>query len=123
LVANVLVVDDDPSVRRVVERIVRSQGHEAFGASSGREALALLEFNSFDLIVTDINMPDMDGIELILAVRERGRTTPMIAISGGGLVDANSLLKDAQVLGAVEIVNKPFPVTEMRDVIARHLNA
>jgi CheY-like chemotaxis protein len=119
--ANVLVVDDDPSVRKVVERIIRSGGHEPLGASSGRDALALLESNSFDLIVTDINMPDMDGIELILAVRELGHATPTIAISGGGLVDADSLLQDAQILGAVEIVNKPFGVVEMRDVIARHL--
>jgi CheY-like chemotaxis protein len=119
--AHVLVVDDDPAVQRLLERIIRNEGHDPVVVASGREALGRLVSATFDLIITDINMPDVDGIELILAVRESGHDMPIIAISGGGLIPADSLLQDARALGAIEIVSKPFPIAEMGDVIQKHL--
>ena len=78
---------------------------------------------SFDLIFTDINMPDMDGIELILAIRELGHEVPVIVISGGGLTDAQSLLDDARELGALDVVAKPFHVNQIRTLAEKHLMA
>jgi CheY-like chemotaxis protein len=75
----------------------------------------------FDLIVTDINMPDMDGIELILAIQERAPELPIIAVSGGGVISAESLLEDAKGLGAVDIVPKPFKTRELLALIEKNL--
>ena len=119
--ANVLIVDDDPSVRTLIRKLVEREGHRGVVAETGRAALDVLPTGSFNLIVTDINMPDMDGIELILAVREMGLTVPVIAVSGGGLISAESLLEDAKALGAVEVLAKPFHLADAREIIARCL--
>jgi CheY-like chemotaxis protein len=120
-VANVLIVDDDPSVRALIRRLVEREGHGAVVAETGRVALDVLATGGFDLVVTDINMPDVDGIELILAIRDMGLTMPIIAISGGGRINADSLLEDAKAFGAVEVLAKPFHLAEAREVIARCL--
>lgn len=121
-VANVLVVDDDAAVRGILERILVREGHQAFLAANGREAIDAVGPSRFDLIITDINMPDMNGIELILELEGRCPGVPVLAISGGGLIDARSLLEDARHLGAVEIIEKPFLPGEILSVIDRTLS-
>lgn len=120
--AKVLVVDDDAAIRSILERVLVRGGHEAVVAPGGREALDLLPGGDFDLIITDVNMPAMDGIELILALQEVAEGLPIIAISGGGLVSAESLLQDAKALGAVDIVSKPFESEELLDLIEKHVS-
>jgi CheY-like chemotaxis protein len=111
----VLVADDDPSVRRVLERALERAGYEVATASNGAEALEAVAAAPPDLVVTDINMPDVDGIELLINLIERGGIK-VIAISGGGLFPKDELLADARLLGAVDIIAKPF---EVEDLLAR----
>ena len=111
----VLVADDDPSVRRVLERALEREGYEVATASNGAEALEAVAAAPPDLVVTDINMPDVDGIELLINLIERGGIK-VIAISGGGLFPKDELLADARLLGAVDIIAKPF---EVDDLLAR----
>jgi CheY-like chemotaxis protein len=111
----VLVADDDPSVRRVLERALEREGYVVATASNGAEALEAVAAAPPDLVVTDINMPDVDGIELLINLVERGGIK-VIAISGGGLFPKDELLADARLLGAVDIIAKPF---EIEDLLAR----
>jgi CheY-like chemotaxis protein len=111
----VLVADDDPSVRRVLERALEREGYVVATASNGAEALEAVAAAPPDLVVTDINMPDVDGIELLINLIERGGIK-VIAISGGGLFPKDELLADARLLGAVDIIAKPF---EVEDLLAR----
>jgi CheY-like chemotaxis protein len=111
----VLVADDDPSVRRVLERALEREGYVVATASNGAEALEAVAAAPPDLVVTDINMPDVDGIELLINLIERGGIK-VIAISGGGLFPKDELLADARLLGAVDIIAKPF---EIEDLLAR----
>lgn len=119
--AKILVVDDDAGVRGVLERILTRGGHQAVLASDGHEAIGLLASTPCDMVITDINMPDMDGIELILTLEDISRGTPVIAISGGGLIEAGSLLSDAQGLGAVGTITKPFRPDEVLALVDRAL--
>lgn len=116
----VLVADDDAGVRRVLERALVREGYEVTCAVDGAEALEAIEADVPDLIVTDINMPDMDGIELLIHVARRGGIK-VIAISGGGLFPADELLEDARLFGAVDILPKPFDVDVLLERVATAL--
>ena len=119
--ANVLIVDDDPAVGGSPKRILTFGGHESTLATSGQEALNHLRRGSFGLIVTDINMEGMDGIELILVVRELAPELPLIAMSGGGLIGRDFLLEDARALGVAATLAKPYSVEEVLRVVEHTL--
>lgn len=109
----VLVADDDPSIRKVILRGLSPHGYDVTAVENGLQAFAALGAGAFDLVVTDINMPDMDGIELLTRLIEQGLETKVIAISGGGLFPKGELLADARLLGAVDIVEKPFDIATL----------
>lgn len=121
--ARILIVDDDPAIARTLQRIVDSDGHESLVASSGREALEVLDRIAVSLLITDINMRDIDGIELILALQEQDDPPPVIAISGGGVLDSDTLLTDAGALGAERTIAKPFEVADIRSCVSHVLAA
>ena len=115
--ARILVADDDPLVISSLVRFLRRLDHEVREVVNGREALEAIEESSFDLVITDINMPEVDGIEVISRLRESRPGLPVIAMSGGGLVDKRVLLSDADAFGAVSTIEKPFDLAEMRSAI------
>lgn len=117
----VLVVDDEPGVRRAIARLVELMGHTSAEAETGLQGLEILRSRSPDLVITDLNMPEMDGIEFLLSIREGGSRVPVIAISGGGRIPKESLLTDADLLGAVETLPKPFEMGELMEVVRRNL--
>ncbi len=119
--ATVLLVDDEVELRTGLTAFLRGCGYDVRIAADGREAIAALRESPVDVVVTDINMPDMDGIEIISALQEAASDIPVIAMSGGGLLDKSFLLDSAQALGAVMALEKPFAPTELRDAIARVL--
>ncbi len=106
---NVLVVDDVPAVQITIAAALKAAGHTASLACSGSDALKRLEAESFDVIVTDIWMPDGDGLRLIKQIRARPDAPRVIAITGGGpklsIEMAGSL---AAVWGAEHVLVKPF---------------
>lgn len=119
--AYILLVDDEPDTLGALSRVLGRLGHDVMEAGSGREALRLLVDGAFDLVVTDINMPDLDGIELILAVREQRPDLPVIAVSGGGLMPPELLLANAGVLGACLTLQKPMSAASLAEAVGRAL--
>lgn len=106
--ARILVIDDDKIMNSVIVEMVKSDGHSAKNAFDGQRALKLLDAQPFDLIVTDIIMPKIEGLELIEVIRAINRTIPIIAISGGGRTGPQEYLDSAKALGADYTFQKPF---------------
>ncbi|MGH7996814.1 MAG: response regulator [Opitutaceae bacterium] len=104
----VLIVDDESLVRDTLRTVLGKFGHTAVGVSDGAKALAELQAHPFDLIITDLLMPDFDGLELLTRLRRTHPAIPVIAISGGGRISGNDYLRMAKKLGAVAVLSKPF---------------
>ena len=115
--ARILLADDEPKLRELFARYLNGLGHEVRTAADGNEVMAALAEAPADLLVTDINMPDMDGIEILTTLRKNGSHMPVIAISGGGYLDKNLLLSSAAMLGALITLEKPFALEELRDAV------
>lgn len=119
--AKLLVVDDDPGMLQSLAQVLRRGGHEVVVARNGRDAMDLVRAERPDVIVTDINMPEMDGIETILEVRREREAIPIIAISGGGRVPPDLLLDSADMLGAFETLQKPLEAEALLASVERAL--
>lgn len=102
--ARILVVDDDESDRLIVDAILGRAGHEIHFARDGREALEECRIHAYDIVVTDLQMPEVHGFELISALREMPSPPPIIAVSGTGPYQ----LEIADVLGAKFTFGKPI---------------
>ena len=103
----ILVVDDDLAVLDVMSEMLRLEGHDVTVATNGKEAVHHSAQQPFDLIITDIIMPEKEGLETIADIR-RASTIPIIAISGGGRVGPNDYLETARFIGADATLAKPF---------------
>src|SRR5690606_23210446 len=105
----ILVVDDVVELRDLVQLWLLNAGHSVTCASDGREVIRLLERQSFDLLITDIIMPDVDGLEVLNLIRKSPNAPRVLAVSGGGhhLV-ASDCLRLAASLGASATLRKPF---------------
>ncbi len=101
----ILIVDDDPFIVKLLEKVMHSNDLETMSAGSGREALKILEDQTFDLILLDIMLGDMEGFEVISKLRDRGVKTPIIIVSGRN-EDYDSLY--GLSLGADDYITKPF---------------
>lgn len=119
---NILIVDDDDAIREFLRDALERAGYQVIEAANGFLALELLD-RSVDLVITDIIMPDMEGIEFILKVFKRHPGLPILAISGGGRLDAVSYLQLAQQLGATRILSKPFTYKELTERVAECLKS
>lgn len=104
----ILIVDDEPMIRFLLDKILTSEGHHVMTASDGEEAILLSKTHCFDIFLVDLIMPCKDGIETILTLRTRRRNTPIIAMSGGLNDGARSYLPLARKLGACGTLSKPF---------------
>ncbi len=116
--ARVLCVDDEPDLLDTVRRMLGRGGHEVVAATSGGEVLALLETSSFDLVISDQRMPDVDGLEVLAAVRDRSPDTPVVLMTGHASIES---AVDAMRRGAWDYIPKPFGATELRLVVDRAL--
>ena len=103
----ILVIEDDDLMRDMLREMLRRSGHEVTVAADGVEGLTLLEEGTFELVVTDIVMPEKEGLETILAIR-RTMDIPIIAISGGGRNLPMNYLKAAAKFGANYAFTKPI---------------
>ena len=106
--ARVLVIDDEPLVRHFLRQCLQIAKHEVIEAADGAEALAEFDRRPTDLVITDIVMPNVEGLETVVALRRRSPLLPIIAISGGGRVDGRHYLRFAERLGADRVLKKPF---------------
>ncbi len=106
--AKILIIDDDVLLCEMMEQMVTLTGHEATCATNGKIGQQLLETGSFDLIITDIIMPEQEGLETIRAIRSTTKKIPLIAISGGGAMHPDDYLMLAQKMGADYTFTKPL---------------
>jgi DNA-binding NtrC family response regulator len=116
--AHILIVDDEPVICRSCEKVFRRAGHSTAFATSGREALALLESETYDVVFTDLKMMDMGGLEVLRAVREQYPTTVAVVITGYATI---SSAVETMRSGAFDFLPKPFTAGELMAVLARAL--
>jgi two-component system response regulator PilR (NtrC family) len=108
--AKVLLLDDEPHTRRVIELHLRKQGHSVAAGCDGREGLDLLARESFDLIITDLRMPRITGLELLKTIREQGRPTPVLVLTAFTSIES---AVEAMKLGASDYIGKPPQLDEI----------
>jgi len=119
--ARVLVIDDDEDLRTLVKAMLNRVGHHVEEASDGAAGLRAFGKMQPDLVLTDINMPGIDGHEVISALRAADKKVPVIAISGGSSIPKDELLLKAAQLGAAEIIMKPFEFEQLAGAVGRAL--
>src|SRR5262245_15176006 len=120
----ILIADDEQDTRLVLRETLEEAGFQVEEAANGADALKLCRITPMDLIITDLSMPQKDGLEFIMELRRRNRILPIIAISGGGrMFSKDEALSVAQHLGATAVLNKPFTCEEMLRVVRSSLVA
>lgn len=117
----ILVIEDDPIVRQTIARILERKDYKVVVAVNGLLGLRLFQSEQPDLVITDIVVPDKEGIETIADIRRDRATTPIIAISGGGRRGNVDFLAIAKKFGANEILAKPFAADDLLGSVARCL--
>lgn len=106
---HVLIVDDDPAIAELLKLNFEAAGFNADIAGEGQAALRMMDVTGYDLIVTDIFMPQFDGLEFLRMLRKRKSNEKIIAMSGGGAnLGPSSFLELARLLGAAKTFEKPF---------------
>ena len=113
--SKILAIDDEEVVRMLVVEILESVGHEVVGADSAEHALDLLDDGGFDLIVSDVVMPGLSGLELLEAARSRQASLPVVLVTGAGTYET---LSQALTRGAAGLVTKPFAHAELQTAVA-----
>ncbi|MDB5409574.1 MAG: regulator [Rhodospirillales bacterium] len=119
--AYILVIDDDALVRQALTQILESNGYEVQCAPDGRKGLQSFRGRRPDLVISDIIMPMMEGIETIMALRILSRACPIIAISGDGRFGGIDFLAVAKELGATATLGKPFEAGDLLQAVANCL--
>ncbi len=114
----VLVVDDEEIARENICHVLKKDGHQVAAASRGLEAMALLRSESFDLVLTDLKMEGLDGLELLSRIKEASPETAVILITGYATVET---AVKAMKTGACDYIAKPFQLEELRAAVARSL--
>ncbi len=118
--AKILIIDDDEIILNVFNRFLTGKGHDVTVAPDGRKGLRALEREAVDLVITDIMMPETDGLEVVMAIRGKGTDIPVIAISGGMHAMPMDFLPMAKKFGAEQVLYKPV---ELDDLLAAVNNA
>lgn len=104
----ILIIDDEHAVRFIMSKVLIAEGHDVKTAESCEAAFALIEQEKFQLVITDLIMPDKDGIETILAIRAKYPRLRIIAMSGGAVGGTQNFLPLASRIGAEATLTKPF---------------
>lgn len=120
--ASILIVDDDELFSEMLVKMLLKLDHAVVHAPNGREALELYHPETIDLIITDLVMPDKEGVELIIDLRKRDPDVKIIAMSGGGRMTPGSYLHTALQLGASYALDKPFNLLQLKIAIETVLN-
>jgi CheY-like chemotaxis protein len=120
--AKILVFDDEPSILLMIKKMLEKAGHEVDIALNGREGMELFEKNKPDLLITDIIMPEKEGLETILELRKKYPELKIIAISGGGRIGPEGYLPSAKRLGADMVFQKPLVQKEFMQAVSILLN-
>jgi len=113
----ILLVEDDDDVREMVFQILTREGYQVTQTDNGRKALEVFEEEPADLVITDLIMPEKEGLEMIRDLMQQYTGVRIIAISGGGRLDPGDYLRTARVFGARKTIHKPFGRTELLEAV------
>ena len=107
--SHILVIDDAPHIRTVLTEYLLLEGHTVDSAGNGNEGLRLFGLNHYDLVITDVVMPEKDGLEVLTALKQKVSAVRIIVMSGGAArLDPQLLLTTAQAMGADRVIPKPL---------------
>lgn len=116
----ILIVDDEEGLREGLRMLLEGEGYTVVSAEAGEEALQILQQSHIDLVVTDMRMPGMNGIELLKNIRQRYGDLGVIILTGYGQIESYI---EAMNFGAIEYVSKPFKVDELKFIVNKVLHA
>ncbi len=119
--AHILIVEDEQSIRSLIASILTLEGHQVSIASNGNDAIQICIAAHIDLVITDLIMPEKEGLELMMELRKDHPSVKVIAMTGGGYGSAAEYLSFARALGAVKTLSKPFNRQELLDAVASAL--
>ena len=119
--ASILVIDDEKLQRAILRKILEGAGHTVLDAKDGKQALRMYAENPTDLVISDMYMPEMDGLEFLVRVCEDFPEARIIALSGGGFMGKEEVLAAASRLGAVGVLEKPYTVEECLEMVEKVL--
>lgn len=120
--ASVLVIDDEEGIRRLLRRVLEKEGYEVLDAADGKEGINLFRANPTDLVITDIIMPNQEGMETIQELKKEFPQVIIIAISGGGSAKEGFYLHLAKKFGATRVYDKPIMMEEFMKEIKELLD-
>jgi two-component system cell cycle response regulator CpdR len=120
--AKILVLDDEPSILLMIKKMLEKAGYEVSVALNGIDGMRLFEKDKYDLVITDIIMPEKEGLETIFELRRLHPRLKIIAISGGGRISPEGYLPGAKLLGADMVFQKPLVQKDFLNAIATLLN-
>ncbi len=118
-----MLVDDNDLVRDAVEILLIEEGHEVLTVTNGQQAILEYRTSHPDVVVTDILMPGISGIEVIKRLRRESASVPILVISGGGGATNRNILQQATEAGASATLAKPFAIEKFIDVLSGLLDA
>ena len=120
--AHILLIDDDERLRGMLRMLLVKLGHEVSEAGTGKEGIAAYTGGGVDLVITDVVMPDKEGLETIMELRRKHGAKKIIAMSGGGYMAPSDYLRTALQMGATRAIAKPFShdamITLVNEVLA-----
>ena len=119
----VLVIDDEIEICRLINRMLSDEGYDVIDAANGKEGMSLFYKHPFNLVITDIIMPEKEGIETILELKKNFPETKILAISGGGRIHSKDYLQMAKMTGADLTLKKPFIKSELMKCVNELMSA
>ena len=124
--AKILVVEDVKEIRTGIKTVLKSEGHEVVEATNGKDAEAKIKDNPYELVITDIYMPEQDGLSVIMALKQEHPDTKIIAITGDNkgpqLADKSEMLTVAKRMGASQTLPKPFDAKQLIETVNAVMN-
>ena len=121
--ATILIIDDEDLVRLSVSKILENEGHSVTEAATGQAGITMARTNPPDLLITDIFMPDKDGLEIIRELHLENPDLKILAMTGGGRTGGFDFLPQAKALGAHVTLNKPFQLEDLLSAVETALNS
>ena len=115
---HILVIDDDEDIHFILKEFFTHEGHQVDSAGDGKAGLRLAELNRYDLVITDVIMPEMDGLEVITAIKRKFPNIRIIAMTGGtAKIDKDLLLSTANLMRADKVVAKPLDLKVLKAAV------
>jgi len=118
--ANILIVDDDPRIQILLQQLLKAKGHEGFVAENGACAIEVVRKHAFDLIITDLRMPKMNGMDLLREVKALYPDLPVLMVTAYA---SDETTVESVKLGVFDYMDKPFKIDDLMSAIDRALSA